>query len=145
MRLYTSLFDGSAIGEVWRYAGEEGPDAAGTVKQAVFSLSGCEFRAMDSAYDHSFTFTEAMSFQVHCADQAEIDHYWGPLTEGGDPAAQQCGWLKDRFGVSWQIVPKVLFDMLSDSNAEKAGRVTGAFLKMKKFDIAGLERAFDGP
>jgi predicted 3-demethylubiquinone-9 3-methyltransferase (glyoxalase superfamily) len=89
-----------------------------------------------------FKFNEAVSFQVHCQTQEEIDHYWGKLAEGGEEGP--CGWLKDRYGVSWQVVPAVLPDMLMDPHAEKAGRVTKAFLQMRKFDIEKLKRAYEG-
>lgn len=144
MNLYMSLFPQSRLESIDRYAAGEGPDAEGTVRHAVFSLGGQEVRIMDSAHDHRFTFTEAISLQVLCDTQAEIDRLWDGLAEGGDPEAQRCGWLKDRFGVSWQIVPRVLSTMLGDADRGKASRVTDAFLQMKKFDIATLERAFEG-
>jgi predicted 3-demethylubiquinone-9 3-methyltransferase (glyoxalase superfamily) len=91
-----------------------------------------------------FKFTEAISFQVNCESQAEVDHYWTKLAEGGDPSAQQCGWLKDRYGVSWQIVPTALVEMLNDPDATKSQRVMTAMLQMKKIDIAALRRAAAG-
>ena len=97
---------------------------------------------MDSAYAHAFTFNEAISFMVHCETQEEIDYYWGKLS--ADPAAEQCGWLKDKYGLSWQIVPTVVDEMFKDKDDQKIARVTAAFLKMKKFDIESLERAYKG-
>ncbi len=97
---------------------------------------------MDSALQHNFAFNEAVSFVVHCATQDEIDYYWARLSH--DPQAEQCGWLKDQFGVSWQIVPTVLPAMLQDPDAAKVARVTAAFLQMKKFDLAALQRAYTG-
>jgi predicted 3-demethylubiquinone-9 3-methyltransferase (glyoxalase superfamily) len=91
-----------------------------------------------------FKFSEAVSFMVECGTQEEVDHFWNGLSEGGDPAARQCGWLKDRYGVSWQVIPGVLAGMLGDPDPEKARRTTEAMLKMKKLDIAGLERAYAG-
>jgi predicted 3-demethylubiquinone-9 3-methyltransferase (glyoxalase superfamily) len=91
-----------------------------------------------------FTFNEAISFQVDCETQAEVDHYWEKLSEGGDVRAQQCGWLKDKFGVSWQVVPRVLVEMIGDPDSVKSGRVMEAMLRMKKIDIEELERAYAG-
>jgi predicted 3-demethylubiquinone-9 3-methyltransferase (glyoxalase superfamily) len=105
-----------------------------------FEIAGQKFVALNGG--PQFKFTEAISFQVHCDDQKEVDYFWEKLTEGGKEVA--CGWLKDKFGLSWQIVPKVLFEMLSGADQEKAQRVTKAFLQMKKFDIAALERAYAG-
>jgi predicted 3-demethylubiquinone-9 3-methyltransferase (glyoxalase superfamily) len=139
--LYTSVFAGSSPGGVLRYGAGEQPDRPGTIKHAEFDLAGQRFAAMDSAYAHEFGFTEAISFMVHCDTQQEIDHYWGSLS--AVPEAEQCGWLKDRFGVSWQIVPRALNSMMS-GDATAAARVTKAFLAMKKMDVAALERAFEG-
>jgi len=140
METYTKLFGASRIGPVMRYAEGEAPDKAGTVKHGAFSLAGQSFAAMDSAYEHDFTFNEAVSLVVNCGTQAELDKYWSALS--AQPEAEQCGWLKDRFGVSWQIVPTAMDDMMASGDREAMGRVTQAFLKMKKFDIAELERAF---
>jgi predicted 3-demethylubiquinone-9 3-methyltransferase (glyoxalase superfamily) len=101
-----------------------------------------EFAAMDSAHAHNFTFNEAISFMVYCDSQEEIDYYWEELS--ADPKAEQCGWLKDTYGLSWQIVPTVMDKMLSHNDPKKTARVTEAFLKMKKFDIAKLEEAYEG-
>jgi predicted 3-demethylubiquinone-9 3-methyltransferase (glyoxalase superfamily) len=141
---YTSVFHGAKTGDILRYGIAEEPDKEGTIRHAAFTLEGQEFAAMDSARGHGFTFSEAISFLVRCETQGEIDYYWERLTEGGDPEAQQCGWLKDRFGVSWQVAPAVLEAMLQDPDRGKVERVTNAFLKMKKFDIGELNRAFEG-
>jgi len=141
MGFWTSLFPDAAIGEIARYAGD-GPDTAGTVMYAGFTLAGQGFAAMDSAHEHDFAFNEAVSFIVNCATQEEIDHYWNALS--ADPEAEQCGWLKDRFGVSWQVVPEGMDAMLSDPDAERVARVTQAVLGMKKFDIAALQAVYEG-
>jgi len=138
---YTSVFPGSHIRGIWRYDGS-GPDPAGTIMHAQFSLCGETFMAMDSAHAHDFTFTEANSQLVICKSQDEIDHYWSALS--AVPEAERCGWLKDRFGVSWQVVPETLIGMMSDPDPAKVGRVTDAFMAMKKLDIAALERAYAG-
>jgi predicted 3-demethylubiquinone-9 3-methyltransferase (glyoxalase superfamily) len=137
---YTSVFHHAKVGGILRYGKGEEPDKAGTVKHAAFTLEGQDFAAMDSAHKHNFTFNEAISFLVHCDTQEEIDYYWGKLS--ADPNAEQCGWLKDKFGLSWQIVPKVMDEMLKDKDEKKLARVTEAFLKMKKFDIAKLKEAY---
>jgi predicted 3-demethylubiquinone-9 3-methyltransferase (glyoxalase superfamily) len=125
-----------------RYGKGEEPDTEGAVRYASFTLLGQEFGAMDSAREHKFTFNEAISFIVRCDTQNEIDYYWGKLS--ADPKAEQCGWLKDRYGLSWQIVPAIMSEMLGSKNTEKIARLTQAFLKMKKVDIAALKRAYDG-
>jgi predicted 3-demethylubiquinone-9 3-methyltransferase (glyoxalase superfamily) len=142
IHLYTSVFKNSEKGHVLRYTAGDSPDKEGTIKHAAFTLESLEFAAMDSARGHTFTFNEAISFEIHCETQEEIDHYWGKLS--AVPEAEQCGWLKDRYGLSWQVVPAVLKGMLQDKDAKKVARVTEAFLKMKKFDIAALHRAYDG-
>lgn len=144
MKFYTSLFADSRIEEIWRFGPEDKPQDEGTVKQAIFSLAGQDFRAMDGGMNHAFGFSGGISLLVDCDTQEEIDRLWNPLTQGADPAAQQCGWLKDRFGVVWQVVPNVLPKMLSDPDSQKVERVTQAFLKMKKFEIGGLQRAYEG-
>jgi predicted 3-demethylubiquinone-9 3-methyltransferase (glyoxalase superfamily) len=141
---YVSIFSGSGVGDILRYGEHEEPDRAGTIKHAGFTLEGQDFAAMDSAYPHAFAFNEAVSFMVRCEMQAEVDRFWGKLSEDGDPRAQQCGWLKDKYGVSWQVVPTVLEEMLHDPDATKVERVTRAFLKMKKLDIGELTKAFEG-
>lgn len=141
VRRYTSVFENSEIAGILRWAaGEDEPE--GTVKHARFRLDGESFMAMDSALDHGFTFNEAISFLVKCGSQEEVDYYWDELGRGGDPAAQQCGWLADEFGVSWQVSPTVLHEMLLDPDAATVARVTEAFLQMKKFDISALEEAY---
>jgi len=139
VRFYASVFSGGQVGGIERYAAGEGPDAPGTVKHADFTLEGKSFAAMDSAYDHGFTFNEAISFEVYCDTQAEIDYFWEKLS--ADPEAEQCGWLKDKYGLSWQIVPSVMDELMRTDDQAKIARVTEAFLKMKKFNIAELERS----
>ena len=140
---YASVFGNASVGYILRYSAGNEPDKEGTIQHAGFILEGQEFAAMDSAYEHNFTFSEAISFIVYCDTQEEIDHYWGKLS--AVPEAEQCGWLKDKFGLSWQIVPTVMKEMMQDKDAEKLARVTAAFLKMKKFDIAELKKAYEGP
>lgn len=142
IRFYASVFDDAEVGDILRHGEGEEPDKAGTVKYAAFKLEGVEFAAMDSAHAHNFTFNEAVSLMVHCENQAEIDRYWEALS--AVPEAEACGWLKDRYGVSWQIVPTAMDRMLRDEDEKKLARVTEAFLKMKKFDIATLEQAYEG-
>lgn len=139
---YTSLFEHSKIGSIMRY--EEGwpPNQPGTVQQMEFILENQLFGAMDSAYEHNFAFNEAVSFVVHCETQEEIDHYWAALS--AVPEAEQCGWLKDKYGLSWQIVPTVMNEMMASEDTAQLARVTQAFLKMKKFDIEALKRAAKG-
>jgi len=128
--------DGSKVLNVSRY-GEAGPAPAGTVMTAQFQLDGQEFTALNGGPAHAFT--EAISFLVSCETQDEVDDYWAKLLEGG--AAQQCGWLTDKFGVSWQIVPTILPELMQDKDAEKVKRVTQAMMQMVKLDIKGLKRA----
>jgi predicted 3-demethylubiquinone-9 3-methyltransferase (glyoxalase superfamily) len=141
INFYTSVFDSARVGDIFRYSNGEEPDKEGTVKHAAFMLEGQEFAAMDSARGHNFAFNEAISFMVHCDTQKEIDYYWGKLS--ADPKAEQCGWLKDKYGLSWQIVPSLMDEMLKDGDKEKIARVTEAFLQMKKFDIAKLKKAYE--
>lgn len=142
--LYTSVFPNSAIGAVTRYGEDHSPDKPESIMHADFLLNGQQFAAMDSAAEHHFMFNEAISFMVLCDTQEEIDAYWSQLSVGGDPAAQVCGWLKDKYGVSWQVTPTVLGDMLQDADKQKVERVTNAFMKMKKFDLAELKKAYEG-
>lgn len=142
INFYISLFDDARIETVSRYGAAMEPNLEGTVNFASFILAGQRFVAMDSAMDHDFSFTEAVSFLVNCENQNEIDYYWSKLSAVKE--AEQCGWLKDQFGVSWQIVPLILNDMLRDSDPEKAGRVMQAMLDMKKLDIEGLKKAYRG-
>jgi predicted 3-demethylubiquinone-9 3-methyltransferase (glyoxalase superfamily) len=134
-RQYISIFPDSSIGHVSRM-----PD--GTTLVVEFALAGHHFTALNGG--PQYTFTPAVSFVVDCETQEEVDHYWERLGEGGDPEAQQCGWLKDRFGVSWQVVPRQLSEYMGDPDPEKAGRTMQALLQMKKLDIEGLRRAHDG-
>ena len=136
IHFYTSVFEGSDIIGIVKYTKEDN-DIEGTVKHAEFNLGKHAFMAMDSSFMHQFSFNEAISLVVDCETQEEIDYFWDRLTEGGEEV--QCGWLKDRFGVSWQIVPTVLFKLLSDPS--RSERVTKAFLQMKKFDIEKLIKA----
>jgi len=108
----------------------------------AFELDGQPFTALNGG--PGFKFNEAISLQIYCDTQEEVDYYWKKLSEGGDPKAQQCGWVKDKYGLSWQVVPKVLIDMVTDSDTAKAERAFGAMLKMKKIDIEELKRAFAG-
>lgn len=138
---YTKLFPNSKIEMQVPYEKGEG-DKEGYLKHARFSLNGQNFMAMDSSGPHEFTFNEAFSFIVHCDTQEEIDHYWEKLS--AVPEAEQCGWLKDTYGVSWQIVPSLMDEMMASGDKEKIMRVTQAFLKMKKFDLQALKKAYDG-
>jgi predicted 3-demethylubiquinone-9 3-methyltransferase (glyoxalase superfamily) len=144
-RFYTSIFPNSRIRTVSRYteAGKEVHGrAAGTAMTVAFELDGQGFTALNGG--PLFRFNEAISFQVHCETQEEVDRFWSKLSDGGDSRAQQCGWLKDKFGVSWQVVPRVLVEMMADTDAEKSGRAMQAMLQMKKIDIAALQRAYAG-
>jgi predicted 3-demethylubiquinone-9 3-methyltransferase (glyoxalase superfamily) len=133
---YTSVFPNSRILEVTRY-GSAGPRPEGTVMTVTFELDGQKFGALNGGPE--FSFSEAISFMVSCKDQDEVDTYWETLSEGGEKGP--CGWLKDKYGVSWQIVPTALDELLSDPDREKSQRVMEAMLQMGKIDIAGLERA----
>lgn len=139
---YTHIFRNSRILNTTHYS-EAGQEihgrAPGSVMTVEFELDGMTFTALNGG--RVFTFSEAISFQVLCDNQAEVDYFWDGLSAGGDKAAQQCGWLKDRFGLSWQVVPKCLPELLKHSDAEKSRRVTLAMFAMKKLDIAALERA----
>ena len=133
--LYVSIFPDSSIGSISRQ-----PD--GSTLALEFTLAGRRFTALNGG--PLFSFTPAVSFVIDCRTQEEVDHYWEALREGGAPEAQQCGWLADRFGVSWQVVPRQLMEYLGDPDREKADRTMQAMLKMKKLDIEGLRRAHDG-
>lgn len=142
---YTTIFENSSILSITHYseAGQESHGRPpGSVMTVAFELDGQTFTALNGG--PSFTFSPAISFQIHCETQEEVDHYWSKLSEGGEVRAQQCGWLQDKFGVSWQVVPNVLIEMLNDSDPEKAQRVMKAMLQMKKLDVAGLEDAYRG-
>lgn len=132
----------SKVHNIFRYGKGQEPDKEGTVMYADFSLLGVRFGAMDSAHQHNFAFNEAISFLVNCDNQAEIDYFWEKLS--AVPEAEQCGWLKDKYGVSWQIVPTAMDEMMRTSDQQKLKRVTEAFLTMKKFDLAKLQQAYDG-
>ncbi len=137
MEFYTSIFKDSKIVSVARY-GSEGPGTPGTVMTGTFQIAGQEFIALNGG--PVFSFTPAISFFVNCADQAEVDDLWERLSEGGEKS--QCGWLTDKFGVSWQIVPTILGELLGDPDPEKAARVTKAMLQMTKLNISELKRAY---
>lgn len=136
-KLYTSVFKNSRIKETARY-GEAGPGPEGTVMTVVFELDGHEFIALNGG--PHFKFNEAVSFVVTCRDQEEVDHYWSKLSDGGQES--MCGWLKDKYGLSWQIVPETLDKMLTDKDPEKANKTMQAMLQMKKLDVKKLEEAF---
>lgn len=142
-RFYTSIFKKSRIGRISRY-GKEGREIHGKPEGSVltveFEINGQAFTALNGG--PVFRFNEAVSFQVYCDTQQELDQYWDKLSAGGDPKAQQCGWLKDRYGVSWQIVPAVLPGLLQDNDARKSEGVMKELLQMKKLDIARLEQAY---
>jgi predicted 3-demethylubiquinone-9 3-methyltransferase (glyoxalase superfamily) len=143
-KFYASIFKNSKIGNVSRY-GKEGYEfhgkEDGTVMTVDFEIEGKQFVALNGG--PIFKFNEAISFQVHCETQKEVDYYWEKLSEGGDEKAQQCGWLKDKYGVSWQIVPVVLTKMLQDKDAKKSQRVMKALLQMRKLDIKTLTEAYE--
>jgi predicted 3-demethylubiquinone-9 3-methyltransferase (glyoxalase superfamily) len=139
---YLSVFKNSRIGTIARYGPEQETDPEGTVMFADFMLEGQWFAAMDSAYAHDFAFNEAISFLVDCDSQEEIDTYWERLS--AVPEAEQCGWLKDKFGVSWQISSTALREMLTNGSREQVDRVTQAFLPMKKLKVAELQKAYEG-
>jgi len=135
-KLYVSIFQNSKVGKVLRY-GDTGPGPKGSVMTVSFELEGQQFTALNGG--PQFKFTEAVSFVVHCETQAEVDHFWEKLTAGGRPV--QCGWLKDKFGLSWQIVPNALIELLSDPDPKKSQRVMAAMMQMVKIDIAKLREA----
>lgn len=138
---YTSILPNSKTELLVPYTKDDG-DTEGFIKHSRFTLAGCNFMAMDSSGPHEFTFNEGLSLVVRCDTQEEIDQYWEKLS--AVPEAEQCGWLKDEFGVSWQIVPTVMDTMMASGDTEKIARVTQAFLKMKKFDVKILEDAYNG-
>jgi predicted 3-demethylubiquinone-9 3-methyltransferase (glyoxalase superfamily) len=142
---YTSVFKNSKIKSVSRYT-EAGFEVhhmpAGTALTVEFELDGQKFTALNGG--PMFKFNEAISFQVSCDSQEEVDYYWEKLSQGGDPQAQQCGWLKDKFGVSWQIVPRVVSEMMMDKDTKRSGRAMQALMQMKKLDIQKLKQAYEG-
>jgi len=141
---YASIFRNSKVGHIARYD-EAGAKASGrprgSAMTVAFQLDGQDFVALNGG--PHFKFTEAVSFVVNCQTQEEVDHYWEKLSAGGDEKAQQCGWLKDKYGLSWQIVPVVFFEMLQNKDPKKSGRVMEALLKMKKLDIKALKQAYE--
>jgi predicted 3-demethylubiquinone-9 3-methyltransferase (glyoxalase superfamily) len=144
-RYYTGIFKDSKMGEITRYpdAGQEITGGKpGQVLTAEFELNGTTFIAINGG--PQFKFSEAVSFEIMCKDQAEVDYYWDKLGEGGDPSAQQCGWLKDKYGVSWQVVPQAFYEMVNTQDTEKRNRTFEAMLQMKKLDLAELQKAYDG-
>lgn len=140
MSFYTGVFPRGRIDRVERYAAGEGPQ--GTVKHGRFTLAGQEVVAMDSHVTHGYTFNEALSLQVTCADQSELDRYWEALAEGGEHGP--CGWLKDRFGLSWQVVPAAIARWMASTDTAARDRAFEVMLQMKKLDIAALQRAYEG-
>ena len=144
-KYYVSIFRNSKIGKISRY-GEAGKDVhkrpPGSVLVVEFTLEGQRFMALNGG--PQFHFNEAISLFIGCKDQAEIDYYWNKLTVGGDPAAQQCGWLKDKYGLSWQVVPEGMDEMMKDAESSGAQRAMSAMLKMKKIDMNEIERAYEG-
>ncbi len=144
-RFYISVFKNSKVTQVARFpkAGQEVHGRpAGSVMTEAFELDGHPFTALNGG--PHFKFNEAISLQVYCDTQQEIDHFWEKLSAGGDPNAQQCGWLKDRFGLSWQVVPRRMGEMVTDHNSQKSRRVMTAMLRMKKINLDELERAYAG-
>jgi predicted 3-demethylubiquinone-9 3-methyltransferase (glyoxalase superfamily) len=135
---YVSVFDNSSIESILRY-GEAGPGPGGSVMTVAFELDGQKFTALNGG--PHFKFTEAISFVVHCETQAEVDRFWEKLTEGGQEV--QCGWLKEKYGLSWQIVPVIFLEMLRDKDPRKTQRVMKAMFTMKKLDIAALRSAYE--
>jgi predicted 3-demethylubiquinone-9 3-methyltransferase (glyoxalase superfamily) len=133
---YTSIFKSSKLGTVGHYT-EAGPGTPGTVLAVEFELNGQKFVALNGGPE--FKFNEAISFQIYCADQDELDYYWSKLSEGGEEVA--CGWLKDKYGVSWQVIPTGLIELTSDPDPEKAKRATEAMLAMTKLDLAAVQKA----
>jgi predicted 3-demethylubiquinone-9 3-methyltransferase (glyoxalase superfamily) len=142
INFYCSVFKNSKVGAMHRYGKDQAPDKEGTIMFADFQLEDTWLAAMDSAQQHKFDFNEAISFMVECNDQHEIDHYWKKLS--AVPEAEQCGWLKDKYGLSWQITPADMEEMLSKGTREQIDRVTQAFMPMKKLNIAKLQEAYEG-
>jgi predicted 3-demethylubiquinone-9 3-methyltransferase (glyoxalase superfamily) len=144
-KFYVSIFKNSGIETVTRY-GKEGFERhrqpQGTVQTVTFRLEGQTFTALNGG--PKYTLSPAVSFVVHCESQAEVDYFWDKLGAGGDPTWQVCGWLRDKFGLSWQVVPEALFSMITDKDASKSGRVMAALMQMKKLDLPTLQRAYEG-
>ena len=141
MNFYTSVFPDSKVGMVAHYGADQAPEKEGTVSYGEFRILGDRMAAMDSAREHEFTFNEGVSLIVECETQEEIDKYWEELS--AVPEAEACGWLKDKYGVSWQISPKIMDEMLENGTPEQIDRVFAAFMPMKKIDIATIQRAYD--
>jgi len=139
LQFYTKVFHDSQVSGVARYGPNAEPNTEDMIMHASFRLENQEFALMESALEHNFSFTEAISFIVYCDTQAEIDYYWDALT--AVPEAEQCGWLKDKFGFSWQIVPRAMDELFQEQDPAKLSKITEAFLKMKKFDLAVLKKA----
>lgn len=141
-RFYTGIFKDSRLGSVSRY-GDAGPRPAGLAMVAEFELNGQKFAALNGGPEHHISAeSAAISFSIPCADQDEVDYYWERLTEGGQEVA--CGWLTDKYGLSWQVIPNAFGEMMRDPDQDKVQRVMAAMLKMTKLDVAGLQRAYDG-
>lgn len=144
-QFYCSIFRNSRIGTISRY-GKEGREIhgkpEGSAMTVQFEIDGQPFTALNGG--PVFTFNEAVSFQIHCETQEEVDYYWERLSEGGDEEAQRCGWLKDKYGLSWQIIPRAMIELVSDPSSEKSQRAMKAMLQMKKIDMQELRRAYDG-
>ena len=138
-KYYTSIFPNSKVGDIGHYT-EAGPGEPGSVIAAEFQINGQKFVGLNGGPE--FKFNEAISFQIHCKDQDEVDHYWNTLTEEGEESV--CGWLKDKYGVSWQVIPDGLIELISDPDPEKAKRATEAMLSMRKLDIAAIRKAHAG-
>jgi len=141
-RFYVSVFKDSKITSIGRYPQDMHDNKAGSVMIVAFELNGQSFTALNGG--PFFKLSEAVSFQIECTTQEEVDYYWETLSAGGDPECQQCGWLKDQFGLSWQVVPTIVPEMMTDADPAKAQRAFQAVLQMKKIDIAALQRAFAG-
>lgn len=142
IHFYRSVFNDSKTGTIQRYGAGREPDKEGTVMFSDFRLFDQWFAAMDSAFPHNFAFNEAISFLINCDTQEEIDYYWDKLS--AVPEAEQCGWLKDRYGLSWQVTPTAMGEMMQSGSPEQVARLTQAFLKMKKFDLLELRQAYEG-
>lgn len=142
VKFYTSVFENSKIESLKLYGENEPPNKPGTVKHSQFALDGEKFMLMEGSGEHAFAFTEGISLMIACKDQDEVDYYWNAFTADGEES--QCGWVKDKFGVSWQITPTILLELISDPDREKASRVTNAMLKMGKIDIQTLKDAAEG-
>jgi predicted 3-demethylubiquinone-9 3-methyltransferase (glyoxalase superfamily) len=140
VNFYTSIFKDAKVGRVMR-TGDAGPPPKGRVLTIEFTLEGMEFVALNGGPQYKFT--EAVSFQINCETQKEVDHYWDGLLAGGG-TTQACGWLKDKYGLSWQVTPVVLYKMLTDPDAEKSGRAMKQMMEMVKLDIAPLQKAYEG-